>query len=292
MILEIKDIIDKHKGKPALVIGNGPSLTPSIKKDISKFNSDNIITFGMNCWYEFYNKIPEYWIIAEPSLPLPRLISEIKKFNIPVLYPDVVDLTPRKFIEENDITCLPFDRIHYNNSDCGDKLPWYEKFKNWNDPIDHSCCEGFIPGRKSIQEEFGTYCNSDKIDFPFVKRKLLDFDAPLNDSVIRTYGPGRSVILHGLSFATMMGCNPIYIIGFDWDYSKGYSGQINTEDEYTLLSDPPNLSGFTDDVMEDLNIINELSKNIGTNIYNLNKNSWHKILDFFDYDEFFNKTII
>ena len=289
MILDICDIINKHKGKSALVIGNGPSLTPEIKKNLHNLNPESIVTFGMNYWFEYYNKTPDYWIMADPGLTLPKVISEIKKFNIPVLYPDVVDLTPRKFIDENQITCLPFDRMHYNNQDRGENLPWYEKFKNWNDPIEHYCCQGFIKDRKSIQEEFGIYCNSDNIDFPFRKRKLLDFNAPLNETILRTYGPGRSVILHGLSFATMMGCDSIYVIGFDWDYTKGYSGQINTNDDYTLLSDPPNLLGFSDDVMEDLNIIKELAKNIGTNIYNLNKKSWHKILDFCDYDEFYNK---
>lgn len=41
MILDICDIINKHKGKSALVIGNGPSLTPEIKKNLHNLNPES-----------------------------------------------------------------------------------------------------------------------------------------------------------------------------------------------------------------------------------------------------------
>ena len=40
-----------------------------------------------------------------------------------------------------------------------------------------------------------------------------------------------TVAIEMLSFAIIMGCNPIYISGMDLDYSKGYSGGRRTPND-------------------------------------------------------------
>ncbi len=124
------------------------------------------------------------------------------------------------------------------------------------------------------------------MNYDFKTRTFTEFKTRINEIPLKTYGPGRTVLLHALAFATMVGCNPIYVIGFDWDYRKGYTALKNNDGDYESLSDPPSIDGFTDEVMEDLKMIRDLSKNVGTKIYNLNEKSWHHVLDVFSYEDF------
>jgi hypothetical protein len=184
MKLQFKDLIDKHKGKPAIVVGHGPSLNTHIKKICELKNK--FILFGCNEWYHIYQDAPHFWVIANNQQTIKtdiNIINTRAKDSI-ICYADSVDLTDRAWIDKN-LFCnyLPYDQRHFNSKPCGCKS-----------------CYQIIPGRLTIQEEFQKYTGSEK-----------------------RYGSGDTVLLHSLSIAVLCGCDPIFITGLDLDYKKGYA---------------------------------------------------------------------
>ncbi len=230
MKLEFKNIIDKHKDNSALCIAHGPSLNSYLDK-LSDIKSKGFILYGCNEWFDFYNEKPNYWIKANNFNNLKVQNNIMNEKNIPVLYADSVDTTDRKWIEDN-LKCdyLPYDQRNFDNKPAGVSQ------------ADHF----FIKDRKTIQEELQDYTGYKE-----------------------HYGSGDTVLVHLISFAILMGCNPIYITGADLNYKLGYAKCKIKKTVYT----PNMFFELQHRIFKDINIIKESANNIGTKIFNLDENS-------------------
>ncbi len=228
--MNIEPLIDNHKGKPAIVIAHGPSLNDHIEEIENKQKSGHIV-IECNEWHLFHSFQPDYWLFANTQLTMSSQIHVLNQYRIPILYADTVDLTDRKWIE-NNLKCeyLGYDQRHFDNKPC------YAK----------KCCHQLVPGRKTIQEELQHYCKFDQ-----------------------HYGAGDTCAIHMISFMVLFGCNPIYFVGIDLDYSLGYAkhnGNIR-------LPNAKSQSQFRERILKDLKIIVDSAKNVGVDVINLNKNS-------------------
>ncbi len=186
MQLEISDIINKHKGQPALVMGLSSSLNPYIDnmKDYKDY-----VKISCNHWYQVPDMQCDYWVLSNSEDTIKNLYKEINIKDIPVFYAESVDDTPRDFVDQNiEVDYLAFDERHFNDEAYHKTLC---KIGN--------CCDRIIPGRLTIQEELA---------------KLSNY-REMNRMVC-------TIAEHMISFALLFGCNPIHIAGVDLDYSKGY----------------------------------------------------------------------
>jgi hypothetical protein len=239
MKLEFKDVINKHKGTPALVLAHGPSLNTYLNK-LDTLKSKGYILIGCNEWFSFYKNVPpHYHVLANNIYTINRLYQTMNQYDTTVVYADSVDLTDRNWVK-NNLKCnyLPYDQRHFNSGGCGCNYP---------------CCSRIIPGRLTIQEELTKYSN-----------------------INERYNSGDTVALHSMSLAVLLGCNPIYFIGLDLDYSLGFASHkdrllddidINNKLQVACMND------YTDRNIENLLVINKAAKAVGTSILNLNKNS-------------------
>jgi hypothetical protein len=68
-----------------------------------------------------------------------------------------------------------------------------------------------------------------------------------------------------------MGCDPIYVSGMDLDYSRGYADETKPVPmgHYTMWQDN------SENLLNDMEIINTSANLLGTRIINLYKNSWY-----------------
>ena len=118
MKLEIKDIINKHKGSKAIVIGHGPSFEEHRDK-IQKYKDDGYILFDCNEWYCFHKTMPHYWVVANSEYNIRDFYYSINDNKIPYFYADTVDLTPRDFVDKIlKYDYLPYDQRHFNVYKC------------------------------------------------------------------------------------------------------------------------------------------------------------------------------
>lgn len=100
---KVDQAINRHKNKPALIVGHGPSLNNYLDK-IRKLKQDHII-FGCNEWFNFYDTPPQYGVIIQEFkyINLSRISNETQVF-----YSKDVNnvMMPSNFIEIN---------IHHDN---------------------------------------------------------------------------------------------------------------------------------------------------------------------------------
>ena len=73
-----------------------------------------------------------------------------------------------------------------------------------------------------------------------------------------------------------MGCNPIYV-GLDLDCSAGHADGKTTLGSYNEGHIDHWKIIFKDFLLDDMRILDESAKNLGIEIVNLNKNSWHDV---------------
>lgn len=227
--LSFSDIYDRNKGQPAFVAGHGPSLNEfSGKMDqISK----EMVLFGCNDWYYFYNVAPHFWVLANTMMTVATECGRINRYKDSTIlcYADSVDLTDRGWIDASvGAKYLPYDQRHFTSHPCGCG----------------ACCRHIIPGRLTIQQELQKYTGHSKM-----------------------YGCGDTVVLHSIALAILNGCNPIYLAGMDLDYKLGYaknSGNVATGwiEEF---------DDTRERIMEHLQVIRESAELKGTRIINLNK---------------------
>lgn len=236
MKLEFKNILNKHKGKTGLVIAHGKSLDEHLDK-LNVYKHRNFIFFDCNDWYNFHNFNPDYWVFANNVETIEKNCTKLNNIDSCVVYADSVDLTNRDWIE-NNLKCnyLPYDQRHFESRKCGCGR----------------CCSQIIDSRLTIQEELQKYTDYNK-----------------------HYGTGDTVTLHMIALSILLGCNPVYIVGFDLDYKKGYAkSKVSLRVPQSFEIEP-----YMERIMKDIDIINESAKNIGVELINLNKNSKFKNIE-------------
>ena len=280
MRLTIKDIIDRHKGVPAVVAAHGPSLNQHKEEFVSAGKENKILRFSVNNWWDYFKTPPDYWILSSTFYTIHKIMRILKQTNVPVFFSDDGDFTPKSFIEQNlKSDWLVYDQRHWEGKDCIQILKQfkkhYEKNKNfhftrfgnneimWHPPrcftnsghaLDRRCCDQNVPPRVTLQEEL---------------QRLTGATAH--------YSTGDTVALHAIAFAILMGCNPIYVTGMDLDYGKGYA---NPDIKYwkSAATGPNAWSPVRENLQNDLKILNESATMRGVKIINLNKESWFKEL--------------
>ena len=277
MKLEIKDIIDKHKNTPCVISSHGPSLN-LFKEQIKELqHQEKIVRFSVNNWWDYFDTPPDYWILSTTVFTIKRMMDILNKTNTTVFYSDDGDFTSKKFIEQNlKPDWLVYDQRHWEGKNCIEILKsfkgHYEEHKNfhfnrygnneimWHPPrcftnsghaLDGRCCEENVPPRKTIQEEL---------------QELSGFE--------QHYSTGDTVSFHAISFAILMGCNPIYISGMDLDYNKGYANPDRT-DWKSKAAGPNDWSPVRKNLENDMHVLNESAKRRGIDIISLTPDAWY-----------------
>jgi hypothetical protein len=236
MKLSFNDIIDKHSGGIGIAVATGPSLIPHLGTIVELSNTDEYVTISVN---EFDTMFPNlnvsYRVVANATL---TVRDEVARFNrnlkTTLIYADSVDLTPKQMVSETLIVdYLPYDQRHFDGKHC-----------TWGRGVGgrSGCCNHIEDGRLTIQEELKKYCKSDMM-----------------------YGAGDTVALHMLTLTILIGCNPIYIVGVDLDYSKGYADGVSQNRD--------SFAPFIDRILNDFEIIKKSSEKIGVEIYSLCESS-------------------
>lgn len=240
MELTFKQILGVKKGKEAYVIAHGPSVNPFLDR-IPELAEKGVL-IGCNEWYPIYDTPPQYWVLANNVM---RVETELDRMNklagkTTVVYADTVDLTDKGWINANlKADWIAYDQRHLNRTPC----------PGGNKP----CCRYFNKDRVTIQEELQEYSGHTKI-----------------------YGGGDTVVLHCITLAIILGCNPINVLGMDLDYRKGYARNSNN-----LLSkvQVDTFDDTRDRIMEHLRIVVESAKRRGTRVQSPNSENLWGILE-------------
>ena len=277
MRLEIRDIVDKHRGMPAAIAAHGPSLNLFKEQIASLHQQEKLIRFSANNWWDYFKTSPNYWILSTTIFTIRRMIDIINKTSTSVFYSDDGDFTPKDFIKGNiKSDWLAYDQRHWEGSDCIDILKsfknYFEEHKNfhfnrygnneimWHPPrcftnsghaLDRRCCEQNIPARVTIQEEL---------------QALSGFD--------QHYSTGDTVSFHAIAFAILMGCNPIYVSGMDLDYNKGYANPDKTDWKHKAAG-PNDWSPVRQNLENDIYVLDESAKKRGIEIISLTPDAWY-----------------
>jgi len=314
MKLTLKDIRFSQKDRPCVVALHGPSLN-EVRDDIERLQKkDKIIRLSVNEWFDFFSSKPDYWIVSNSEFTIKGSIlgdhiwqmrnyppDVFNRNDIPLLYNITADLTEEEFIEEN-LNCdyLPYDTRHFKQHTCLQILQnfkkYYEENKNlnfkfygnnsqmWQFPNVESlsnmqkaihgkvadgwskngkCCESVGDSTITIQEEL-QYLSGHK----------------------QHMGTGQTVGIFAVILAVIMGCNPVYVTGMDLNYSLGYA---RADFKNYHVPNAGNLGFWSqiykDFLLDDMRILNESAKLLGTKIINLNQNSWYDVFEKGDINE-------
>tara|TARA_R110000824_G_scaffold101386_6_gene240879 strand:- start:12836 stop:13972 length:1137 start_codon:yes stop_codon:yes gene_type:complete len=250
--------------------------------------------------------------------------------HIPLFYNRTADLTDPKFVEENlKNDYIPYDNKHFKGDNCREMLTnfkmHYEENKNlnftdygnnsqmWQKPdINDPILKEIIPNTKEL--EYSIFVHKNIAGHWSPKNKCcrnLDGSLTLQEELQVLSGheqhmtPGHTVGMFALTFAVIMGCDPIYVSGFDLNYNLGYassiepginvdspgpgcSAHINTEDAQLIAARacfisthdrPAWVVYYKQFLLDDMRILKESAENLGINIINLNKDSWHEVFE-------------
>lgn len=246
MKIEIKDIIDKHKNVPAFIAAHGPSLNDYIHR-LKEFKDKGYVIFSCNLWYYIFNEPTiDYWVLANSEDTIEKLHSQINKFKTTVMYADTLDRTPIDKVSEylKDINYISYDERHYDGNKHG---PGRKKIVPW-------CCERLDENRPSIQQELQGYTGK----YDEINKEPY------------------TVSEHMITFAILMGCNPIYVSGIDLNYGDkaGHHAKCaNHEDSSKLIPKSGfNINGFSphrEIIINNLKILNRHAKEKGIDIYDV-----------------------
>tara|TARA_R110000824_G_scaffold377911_1_gene569291 strand:- start:249 stop:554 length:306 start_codon:yes stop_codon:yes gene_type:complete len=83
---------------------------------------------------------------------------------------------------------------------------------------------------------------------------------------------GDTVAIEMISFAIIMGCNPVYVTGMDLDYNLGYANGKSASENQLSADDWGRLNK---NLVNDLRILNESAQRRGIKIINLTENAWY-----------------
>jgi hypothetical protein len=303
MKLVFDDIIDKHKGIPAAIALHGPSLDRH-KEQIQVLQRQNkILRFSVNDWYNFLNEKPDYWVVSNTEFTIGASISRnhiweqrkyprdvFNQFGIPLLYNATADLTDLEIVDKK-MKCdyLPYDTKHFKGHRCIQILKnfknYYEQNRNleftyygnnsslWSRPN----IDGFPEWMKRLHGRIGSAWDATGKCCKYIGPKTLQEALQEYTGHTQHMGTGQTVGLFSVAFAVIMGCNPIYITGLDLDCSLGYANGSNPLDQYNAGHMGHWKTIFREVLLNDMRILDESARLVGTKIVNLNENSWHDI---------------
>ena len=302
MEILLDNLIDTHKDKPCVVALHGPSLNKH-KPQIEELQKNkSILRISVNEWFNFFDEKPDYWVVSNGEFTIKASMSHgslwasrqyphdvFNKYNVPLLYNSGADLTEDSFIKEN-LKCdyLKYDMRHFKGHDCKQilqnfkkhyeenrNLNFYDYGKNaqmWQKPdvrdfpIWYQKIHGHIAGHWDLSGK----CCKNKLETT-IQEKLQEISGHSQHM-----GPSQTVGLFAITFAVLMGCNPVYVTGLDLDCTLGYAG---TNNETTPGFNAGNLGhwkiSFRDFLTDDMRILNESAELLGVKIINLNKEAWY-----------------
>jgi len=279
--LDEKDIIDREKGKTAIVCAHGPSLREHLARVIKlRHDAPNVISLYSNNWFNFLapQHTPDYWVLASNIDTISAHLNQMNECEeSTIIFADSVDLTDYKEIEENlKPDYFAYDQRHFQGDSC---LEILKNFKNhhtenknfdflkygnnsvmWQPPFDGvpggvdikgKCCHRIVKGRKTIQEMLQEYSGHED-----------------------HYSTASSVTFHMIALAIIMGCEKIYIAGMDLDYNLGYAND-NIKAPKDIWKNNPG----TRSLLNDLRILNESAVKKGIEIINLQNEAWYGIFN-------------
>lgn len=235
MILSIDDIIDKHKGKNAMVLGHGPSLGKAIPH-IERFKKEGHAVFGVNTWYDHYKQKPSYWVVSN-TITTPRTITEkIKNYGVPFLHALYIKHPFDPILSHSEIAALGCDYL----------------------PFDNVTCERGWSGEKGNDAS------------ETIQMKLREYSGYEGD-VVSKYGIGSTVVVHAMSFAILMGCKKIYLAGIHIDADTKYYNGKNLPGQAKDWKDP----GIRQRIKASFEAMNECAKCAGARIINTLQDPWY-----------------
>jgi hypothetical protein len=126
MKLELKDITDIHKNIPAVITAHGPSLNLCKDKITEAHKNKKVLRFSVNNWWDYFQTVPDYWILSSTEFTIERLFSIINTHNITTFYSDDGDFTPKDFIEKN----IKADWLVYDQNVAMRTLLLEQRYKN------------------------------------------------------------------------------------------------------------------------------------------------------------------
>ena len=222
------------------------------------------------------------------------------KYKIPVLFNDTADLTEHKVIEEKlECDYLGYDARHFKGDSCFQVLKnfkeHYQKNKNldfkyygnnsfmWKKPdtskVNRYCAKihGQIGGGWARAGNCCHRIDKSRLTIQEYLQKISGHE--------RHMSPGHTVVMFGIVFAVIMGCNPVYLTGMDLDYKIGYAAHNNETNLHEIqIQNLGNLGHwrhvYKNLLLDDMKILRESAELLGTKIINLNKNSWYDVFEF------------
>jgi hypothetical protein len=280
MQLQFEDIVDRHKDTPAIIAVHGPSLNKDKEALIRKQTEENWVRFSVNNWYEVFDIPPDYWVLSTTFYTIERMVDIINKAKTTVLYSDDGDFTPKDYIEKNlEPDWLVYDQRHWEGKSCIEVLNSFNEYHDKNKDFNFSrygnntamwqpprrrgnfghcftndkCCRQNNPARETIQE---------------CLQRISRYS--------QHYSTGDTITIHAVSFAILMGCNPIYISGLDLDYEKGHMA-LDTVDSGARAEGKHSWFDCSTNLKNDLEILNGSAKNLGIDIINLHPDPWYGV---------------
>ena len=173
---------------------------------------------------------------------------------------------------------MPYDQRHFKGHEC---ITILKNFKDYHTENKNFDFKGY--GNNNIMwhpprigggdgwagfDLYGRCCKDIEEGEPTIQEHLQSLT-----KCKKHYSTGDTVALHAIAFAILMGCNPIYISGMDLDYSRGYANDKKSipMGHFSMWQEN------SENLLSDMNILLDSANNIGTQIINLNKDSWHDI---------------
>lgn len=225
--LSFNDIIDKEKGKTAIVIGLGPSLNGDIETIKGLYDNDDYILIGCNDYDLMTDLYIDYWVHANSIDTVGKNHKRYNSRDSLLVYADSVDSTNKILVDRLlSVDYLAYDQRHFNGMHC-----------TWGKGTGgrHICCGNMEEGRLTIQEELMRYTNHEK-----------------------HYGGGDTVALHMVSLAILLGCKEIFLTGIDLDYSKGYINGGKSFDSFNQ---------YLPRILDDFTIIKDSANSVDVNVF-------------------------
>ena len=292
MKLNYDDIVNKHKDMPCVVALHGPSLDKH-KEEIQQLQKDKkILRFSVNEWYDHFTEKPDYWVVSNGEYTIDASLKGshiwnlrqyphdvFNKYKIPLLYNATADLTDKRLVDKN-LKCdyFPYDTRHFKGDTCGQVFlnfkKYYEKNKNlnftdygnnsqmWQPPH----VEGFPDWMKKLHGRIGGGWDLHGKCCSIAGETTLQEKLQELSGHNQHMSPGHTVGMFAIIFATLMGCDPIYVVGLDLDCRIGYAQGAGQHSQFNIGHLGHWSVIFRDFLLDDMRILNESAKLLGSKI--------------------------